>query len=199
MDIGTVINNVGMTYERPSYFHDVCNNATFVTSMINLNVVAVTAMTRILLPKMLEREKGVFVNVGSAVSYIGVPFFSLYSASKCYMEELTLDLAEEYADKGIIFQYQAPGYVTTKIAKIKETSFGIPNPEQYARAGLRSVGLQQATSIWPSQRLFAAAGSVLLTIGGKELLRSMAYSVGYTFWLYAKKREIEKTKFDNVV
>jgi short-subunit dehydrogenase len=41
-----MVNNVGMTYERPSYFDEVASNSpTFSTSMINLNVVAVTTMT----------------------------------------------------------------------------------------------------------------------------------------------------------
>jgi 17beta-estradiol 17-dehydrogenase / very-long-chain 3-oxoacyl-CoA reductase len=183
-----------MTYERPCYFHEVASNPNFVTSIINLNVVAFTSVTRLLLPEMLQRGKGVFVNVGTVASVTGFPFFALYAATKSYMQQLTLDLALEYADKNIIFQYQNPGYVATKIAKIRNPSFFTPSPEQYAKAGLRSVGLQQSTCVWPPQRLAIGVLNIGLRIYGKDFVREGLHSLLYTFWLFAKKREIEKKK-----
>jgi 17beta-estradiol 17-dehydrogenase / very-long-chain 3-oxoacyl-CoA reductase len=191
-----VVNNVGMTYERPSYFDEVaCNSPTFSTSMINLNVVAVTTMTRLLLPPMLQRGNGgVFINVGSVASLYGLPFFSLYSATKSFMETFTLDLALEYESKGILFQYQSPGYVDTKIAKQGGSSLFIPSPDQYAWAGLRSVGLQQKTFVWLPQRLFAFAGILSATVVGKEFVRRTIYSMVFTLWLFVKKRQMDKDK-----
>jgi 17beta-estradiol 17-dehydrogenase / very-long-chain 3-oxoacyl-CoA reductase len=191
-----VVNNVGMTYERPSYFDEVaCNNPTFATSMINLNVVAVTTMTRLLLLPMLQRgNSGVFINVGSVASLYGLPFFSLYSATKSFMETLTLDLALEYESKGIIFQYQSPGYVDTKIAKQGGSTLFIPSPDQYARAGLRSVGLQQKTFVWLPQRFFACAGILFATVCGKEFVRKVLYSMIFTVLLFVKKRQLDKEK-----
>jgi len=114
MDIGVLFNNVGMTYPSPSHFHEVATPK-FINDIININALAVTMMSKIVLPGMLERGKGVIVNVGSYVSCNFSPWFALYGASKAYMEKLTDDLALEYKDRGIIFQYQLPGYVSTKL------------------------------------------------------------------------------------
>lgn len=39
-------------------------------------------MTKILLPKMLEKKGGVIVNISSAISQIIAPMMTVYSASK---------------------------------------------------------------------------------------------------------------------
>jgi 17beta-estradiol 17-dehydrogenase / very-long-chain 3-oxoacyl-CoA reductase len=57
LDIGILINNVGMTYSSPEYFHIVTASTDFIHKMVNLNVIAATIMTRAILPGMLEKEK----------------------------------------------------------------------------------------------------------------------------------------------
>jgi short-subunit dehydrogenase len=96
LEIGTLINNVGMTYPTPEHFHRITSSLEFVQRMININVGAVTMMTRLVLPGMLDRGKGVIVNVGTIASLQGAPYFSLYSSTKAFMQTLTLDLAREY-------------------------------------------------------------------------------------------------------
>jgi len=191
MEIGTLINNVGMTYNTPEYFDRVTESVDFVNKMLNLNVTAVTMMTRAVLPGMLDRGKGVIVNVGSLASVEGWPFFSLYAATKAYMETLTLDLAREYGPRGIHFQYQCPGYVTTKIAKIKKSNLFVPTPNQYATRALNSIGLQQHTAVWTPQRFLVPVMQTIVFLfpGTYDMMITW---LSRTFWLFAKKREMER-------
>jgi len=192
LEIGTLINNVGMCYETPDRFDRVSQSVEFIKNMININVVAVTMMTRAVLPGMLNRGKGVVVNIGSFASLEGgFPFFSLYSAVKSYMETLTLNLAKEYKDQGIYFQYQCPGYVTTKLSKIRNSHFFIPTPDQYVTNALKSIGLQQCTPSWPPQRIMLPIINIarFLFPGPYETLTTI---VSRTFWLFAKKRQMQR-------
>jgi 17beta-estradiol 17-dehydrogenase / very-long-chain 3-oxoacyl-CoA reductase len=63
MDIGVLINNVGMSYPFPKYFHELSNE--HVDQLMRLNVDSTTWMTKIVLPGMVERKRGAIVNVGS--------------------------------------------------------------------------------------------------------------------------------------
>jgi len=68
VEIGILINKVGMFYDTPDRFARVAQSIEFLKNMININVLAVTMMTRAVLPGMLSREKGVVINVGSMAS-----------------------------------------------------------------------------------------------------------------------------------
>lgn len=50
LEIGVLINNVGMSYQYPEYFEQVENNEEFTENMIRLNVVSVANLTQIILP-----------------------------------------------------------------------------------------------------------------------------------------------------
>jgi len=50
LDIGVLINNVGMSYEFPERFDQVENNEIFLNNMIRCNVDSVANLTQIILP-----------------------------------------------------------------------------------------------------------------------------------------------------
>ena len=70
LQIGILVNNVGMTYGYPQYFHE--NSKEIVGAHVNMLSMAV--MTHIVLPRMLERNKGIIVNIGSVAGYGTFPF-----------------------------------------------------------------------------------------------------------------------------
>lgn len=63
LDIGVLVNNVGISYPYTKYFHELTNEN--VDQLITLNVNSTTWMTRIVLPGMLSRKRGAIVNIGS--------------------------------------------------------------------------------------------------------------------------------------
>jgi len=67
----------------------------------------------------------------------------------------------------------------------------IPTPDQYVTNALKSFGLQQCTPSWPPQRIMLSIikfGRFLLP-GPYDTISTY---VSRTFWLFAKKRQMQK-------
>ncbi|KAK1945304.1 Very-long-chain 3-oxoacyl-CoA reductase 1 [Phytophthora citrophthora] len=147
-DVGVLFNNVGVSYDFPEFFDQLDEDR--VDSLIKLNVAATTIMTKIVIPGMAQRKRGVIVNLSSGSGRMVVPLLSEYSATKKYVEQLTLCLAAEYAAKNVHVQCHVPMFVSTKLAKIRHSSFMVPSPATYARASVAHLGYDTLISpYWP--------------------------------------------------
>lgn len=82
LNIGILVNNVGISYNCPEYFHSIPNQDKFLADVVNCNIVSVTNLCKIVLPGMLERKKGVIINISSMSATIPNPMLTVYSASK---------------------------------------------------------------------------------------------------------------------
>ena len=111
LDVGVLINNVGMSYDFCQYFHELTDEE--VSKLISINVESTTWMTRVCLPGMLRRKRGAVVNMSSAAARAPLPLLAQYSAAKGYIENFTRSLNAEYASKGVHFQCQSPYFVAT--------------------------------------------------------------------------------------
>lgn len=79
------------------------------TDMLMVNVVALTRLTRALLPAMIQRGQGGVLNVGSIAAYQAGPNMSVYYASKAYVLSFTEGLREELAATGLHVTCLEPG------------------------------------------------------------------------------------------
>jgi 17beta-estradiol 17-dehydrogenase / very-long-chain 3-oxoacyl-CoA reductase len=78
--VGVLVNNVGVSYPGALFFHELEQYAPGRTAeLINLNVLATTKMTQIVLPGMLERKRGAIINISSAAGRIpiGNPLYAV--------------------------------------------------------------------------------------------------------------------------
>nr|ANJ46829.1 17 beta hydroxy steroid dehydrogenase 3 [Rachycentron canadum] len=148
LNIGVLVNNVGMLPSViPCKFLDIADLDQTITSMINCNVKTMAKMCKITLPGMENRGKGVILNISSGAACIPFPLYSMYSASKVFVERLSQGLQTEYKDRGIIIQTVAPFGVSTRMAFYQETNLVTLSPEdfvkkslQYVRAGDKTYG-----------------------------------------------------------
>ena len=68
--------------------------------MIQVNVTALTHLTRLLLPGMIERRRGGILNVASTAGFQPGPFMAVYYATKAYVISFSEALADELAASG---------------------------------------------------------------------------------------------------
>lgn len=153
VEVGVLINNVGITYPRAMYFHEVEEEV--VKGIIRVNLKGTTWVTRAVLPGMLNRKRGAIVNVGSGASIVvpSHPLYTIYAATKAYIDKLSRSLYVEYKLRGIDVQCQVPLYVATnlasKVASIEKSSMFVPSPEDYAKAAIRQIGYEpRCTPYW---------------------------------------------------
>jgi short-subunit dehydrogenase len=88
--------------------------------LINVQVLAVTRLTRAALPGMLNRKKGGIINVSSRLAFSGpvnteyMPKRATYAATKAYINTFTQILSSELAGTGVRVQALCPGVVRTE-------------------------------------------------------------------------------------
>lgn len=86
-------------------------------SMINLNITALTALTRFFLPDMVKRNNGKILNTSSTASFLPGPLQAVYFATKAYVTFFSNAIAEELHDTKITVTNLMPGATETEFAK----------------------------------------------------------------------------------
>lgn len=87
-------------------------------AMINLNIVALTALTRLFLPDFVQRNKGRILNVSSTASLLPGPLQSVYFATKAYVTFFSNAIAEELSDTNITVTALLPGATETEFGRV---------------------------------------------------------------------------------
>jgi 3-oxoacyl-[acyl-carrier protein] reductase len=85
--------------------------------VINTNLNGVYNVSRVVVPAMVKRRKGVIINVSSVVGFTGNVGQVNYSATKSALVGFTKSLAKELGGRGIRVNCIAPGYITTDMTK----------------------------------------------------------------------------------
>ena len=127
--------------------------------LINLQVLAVTRLTRAALPGMLERNRGAIINVASRLAFSG-PLGSTqlakratYAGAKAYVVTFTQLLASELEGTGVKVQVLCPGMVRTEFHTRQgmDTSRVPPNiismPEDIVNASLDGLKLGEVVCV----------------------------------------------------
>jgi uncharacterized protein len=136
--------------------------------MIEVNVAALTQLTALLLPGMLERRRGAILNVASTAAFQPGPNSAVYYATKAYVLSFTEALAEEVRGSGVRVTCLAPGATDTGFAARAGATGsrlfrrGVMDAARVAQAG--HDGLQRGkTLVIPGLRNRVLAFSVRLS------------------------------------
>eukprot|EP00978_Attheya_sp_CCMP212_P008624 scaffold20255_cov64-Attheya_sp.AAC.7 len=141
LDVGILINNVGVSYRYPNFFAEISDED--VAALIEMNVNSTTWMTRMVIGGMVERKRGAIINLSSGSAMFTLPLLAEYSAAKSYVEKFSRALNAEYRSKGVTCQCQIPFYVATKLAKMRK-SLMVPTTDAYVALAIKWVGYPDA-------------------------------------------------------
>jgi short-subunit dehydrogenase len=89
-----------------------------VEEMLQVNIVALTTLTRRLLPPMIARKRGAILNVSSSASFLPMPTFAVYAATKAYVTSFSEALRTELRGSGIGVTSLCPGPVHTEFDQV---------------------------------------------------------------------------------
>nr|PZM90687.1 MAG: NAD(P)-dependent oxidoreductase [Pseudomonadota bacterium] len=87
--------------------------------MIETNLVGLLRLTRLLLPRMIERRRGTIVNVGSVAGLEAYPGGAVYCATKAGVRSITKALRHELLGTGIRVANVEPGAVETEFSLVR--------------------------------------------------------------------------------
>ena len=144
IDIDLLINNAGLGDSGPFATSD----PTRIDQIIQVNMSALTLLTRKLLPTMIARKSGAILNVSSSAGFLPIPGFAVYAATKAYVTNFSEALRAELRDTGVSVSILCPGPVHTEFGEVAKRPGGQPEAgpefayvpvEQVARDGLAAV------------------------------------------------------------
>ncbi len=117
-----------------------------ILGQIQLNITALTELTRFFLPAMLTRRSGRIMNVASTAGFQPGPLMAVYYATKAYVISLSEAIANEVRDSGVTVTCFCPGATHTGFAKRAGNEktrvfkkFGAMSAERVALDGYRAV------------------------------------------------------------
>lgn len=116
IDIDVLVNNAGFGARGPFASLDTDKQV----DMVQVNVVALTHLTRLFLPGIIERGRGGVLNVGSLAGFQPGPNLAVYYATKAYVLSFTEALSEEVKNPNIKITCLAPGPVRTEFGEKSE-------------------------------------------------------------------------------
>jgi len=123
IDVDLLINNAGLGDRGPFATSDVIRNE----QIMLVNMVALTSLTRRLLPGMIARKRGAILNVSSSAGFLPIPGFAVYAATKAYVTSFSEALRAELRGTGVSVCVLCPGPVHTEFQEVAKRPDGQPD------------------------------------------------------------------------
>ena len=114
--------------------------------MIQVNISALTHLTKLFLPAMIKRKAGRVLNVASTAAFQPGPLMAVYYATKAYVLSFSQALAEELRHSGVTVTALCPGPTATGLAASADlrssrlfTAFGVAHAADVAAFGVAAM------------------------------------------------------------
>jgi len=146
MEIGILVNNVGISYDHPEYLLELSDEVC--DTLINVDVISAVKMTRIVLSGMIQRKRGLIVHISSESAYKPIPLLSLYSSAKAFVDFFGRGVHREYVKAGIHSQVVTPSFVASNLSKMRPRGIMVPNADRFAEMAVNAFGLSSSMAGW---------------------------------------------------
>ncbi|WP_127754424.1 SDR family oxidoreductase [Devosia sp. 1566] len=109
--IDMLVNNAGLTHIGGTA--ELSSEG--ISTMLSLNVSALTRLTHAALPGFIARNRGTIINISSVLAFQALPLSSIYAGTKAFVLLFTSGLQQELKDTPIQVQAVLPAGVATEI------------------------------------------------------------------------------------
>lgn len=163
IEVHTLVNNAGV----PVYGEFTETDRAAERDMRRVNMDALTELTKLFVPGMVERGSGAILNTASLASFYPIPKKAVYAATKSYVLSFSRALAHELEAEGITVTALCPGVVETEYVERgnvdeSNTDEGVTNdPRSVAEAGWNGLADGERI-VFPSA--FATYGAQLMRL-----------------------------------
>jgi hypothetical protein len=142
LQVDVLVNNAGFGFRGPFSEMELQQ----VLDMVQVNVIALTQLTRLALPAMLSRKSGRILNLASTAAFAPGPLMAVYYATKAYVLSFSEALANEVRGSGVTVTALCPGPTKTGFADAARMGGsnlfegpGVMDPVPVAEAGYRGL------------------------------------------------------------
>jgi short-subunit dehydrogenase len=136
-----LINNAGFG----DYGRFESTNPEVTESMIEVNIAALTTLTRLFGPDMLKQKHGRIMNVASTAAFLPGPYMAVYYATKAYVLSFSQALSQEWKGTGVTVTALCPGPTKTGFATASHATQSslfrgkLPTPDAVADYGFKAM------------------------------------------------------------
>jgi len=109
INVDVLVNNAG--FDVYGKFHD--TDWRKESEMLQVNIIALTQLTKLFLKKMLEKKSGKIMNISSMVGFVPAPWSSVYGGTKHYVLGFSNAIAHELKGTGVSVTCFCPGNTKT--------------------------------------------------------------------------------------
>ncbi len=163
-EIDVLVNNAGFG----GYGHFAEQNTDDILEMMQVNVAALTHLTRLFLPPMIERKRGRVLNVASTAAFLPGPLMAVYYATKAFVLSFSEALSNETQGTGVTVTCLCPGPTQSDFQTRAQMSNSrlfenvSMNSAQVAQIGYRALMRGQTLVITGKSNAFWAFATRLL-------------------------------------
>jgi 17beta-estradiol 17-dehydrogenase / very-long-chain 3-oxoacyl-CoA reductase len=138
LDISVLVNNVGKSHSIPVPFVQTPDEE--LEDIVTINCLGTLRVTKLVAPGMMQRKRGLILNMGSFGGLLPTPLLATYSGSKAFLQQWSTALGAELEPHGIQVELVQSYLVTSSMSKIRRASATIPNPRNFVKAVLSKIG-----------------------------------------------------------
>jgi len=129
-----------------------------IQNQLQVNLIGMIQLTRLVIPDMVEAGVGQIIHISSIASWVGVPTYSIYNASKFGSRGFLASLRRELRGTGVIISEIFPGAVDTEFGQDPDVSwktttvtpkFALLSPQSVADKILVMIQRKKTTSVIP--------------------------------------------------
>ncbi|CAG5076392.1 Oidioi.mRNA.OKI2018_I69.PAR.g8450.t1.cds [Oikopleura dioica] len=144
--ISILFNNAGMSEEKKAFWNYAGSTPSKVTKIMYLNAEVPVLMTRMVLPGMLERKKGVLMHMGSSAGLTALDANPIYAGTKSHVINFSRSIEQLFYNPAFIRTslttfltkgIKKKGYENT-MEKLKDIVF--PKVETWFASAIKTVG-----------------------------------------------------------